>query len=397
MRMNVGRTRIASVASPVRPRSAAPRPRALFVGGARYDLPLSPGLARKWNAVGKLLEFRVIGRGGEIEVSDSRFRLTRGSRHGFLDVISHAELARVVASEIGRFRPDVVITQSPFEALAVIFATARLTSTHRPKLVVELHGDWRTAARLYGGRWRRPFAKLADRGALLALRRADGIRAVSPRTADLAERTTGRRPLASFPAFVDLEAFSDPLTRLPKQPSVAWIGVLEEPKDPLLLAAAWRAVAREVPDAELVVVGQGSMRPVIEDLVRELPDRVRAIPRLEPPEIARLLDASTLLAVSSRSEGLPRVVLEAFLRGRPVVSRAVGGIRDLVQPERNGLLIEARDPGEFADAIIRVLTDRELAERLAHGAGEAARRSEWSPAGYADAVRAMVDRALSAR
>ena len=257
MRMNVGRTRIASVASPVRPRSAAPRPRALFVGGARYDLPLSPGLARKWNAVGKLLEFRVIGRGGEIEVSDPRFRLTRGSRHGFLDVISHAELARVVASEIGRFRPDVVITQSPFEALAVIFATARLTSTHRPKLVVELHGDWRTAARLYGGRWRRPFAKLADRGALLALRRADGIRAVSPRTADLAERTTGRRPLASFPAFVDLEAFSDPPTRLPKQPSVAWIGVLEEPKDPLLLAAAWRAVAREVPDGG---IGRGRPR-----------------------------------------------------------------------------------------------------------------------------------------
>ena len=218
-----------------------------------------------------------------------------------------------------------------------------------------------------------------------------------PGTADLAERVTGQKPLACFPAFVDLETFTaDPPSPLPHQPSVAWIGVLEQPKDPLLLAEAWRAVVREIPEARLVVVGRGSMHSVIDDLARELPSQVRVIPKLAPEDVARLLDASTVLAISSRSEGLPRVILEAFLRGRPVVSRAVGGVRDLVEPERNGLLVEERNSADFAGALVRLLADRELAERLAQGARETAQHSAWSPAGYADAVRAMVDRVLDA-
>jgi glycosyltransferase involved in cell wall biosynthesis len=364
------------------------------VGRTRYDLPLSQGLERKWDAVESLLEFEVVGRAGSGQGSDPRFQLVGESGGRLNDATSYAGFWRAVARALRRFRPDVVIAQSPFEALAVLAARGGRSGS-RPKLLVELHGDWRTAARLYGSRSRRLLAPLADRVAVFAMRRADGIRAVSPRMADLAERATGRRPLATFPAFIDLEVFSSAhLEALPSTPAVAWVGVLERPKDPRLLAEAWRVVAPRVPGARLVVVGQGSLRPVIDDLAQDLPERVQALSWLEPSGVSRLLDASTVLAISSRSEGSPRVIMEAFLRGRPVVSRAVGGVPDLVVSERNGLLVDGGDPNEFAAALVRVLTDRGLAERLARGARETAQRAEWSPAGYAEALRAMVDRAL---
>jgi len=387
-----------SVATPVRApdsrRASRPaRPRVLFVGSARYDLPLPPGLARKWDAVEGRVEPRVIGRSGAVRGRDARFRLIRTSRNPLTRVAFYASLPVVVGAEIRRFRPDVVITQSPFEAFA---CRPRLLPMGRPRLVVELHADWRTAARLYGSPWRRTYAGLAERAAVFALRRADGVRAVSSFTARLARQATGEEPLANFPAFFDLESFvSEPPRPLPDEPAIAWIGALESSKDPRLLATAWRRVAEQMPDARLVVIGDGPLRPVVDELANELPEQVRAIRRLVPPDVARLLDESTALALSSRSEGLGRVIMEAFLRGRPVVAPAVGGIPDLVEPERNGLLVEPGDPEQLATALVRVLADRELATRLANRALEDARPYEWSAEGYADSLREMVDRALS--
>jgi glycosyltransferase involved in cell wall biosynthesis len=60
-----------------------------------------------------------------------------------------------------------------------------------------------------------------------------------------------------------------------------------------------------------------------------------------------------------------RVIVEALLRGRPVLGSRVGGIRDLVRDGENGLLFE---PAELAQALERVLSDRALLERLAAGA-----------------------------
>jgi glycosyltransferase involved in cell wall biosynthesis len=375
------------------PAGVSSRPRVLFVGSMRYDLPLPRGLARKWDAVERRLGLRVIGRAGAVSGDDPRFRLLKASGGPLSRAVFYLSLPRVVGEEIRRFRPRVVITQSPFEAFA---CRSRLRGKDGPRVVVELHADWRTAADMYGSRWRRPYAGLADRAAVSALRRADAVRTVSAFTAVLAKRVTGEKPVASFPAFFDLASFtSEPLRPLPDEPAIAWIGALEGAKDPRLLVAAWRRVAHRMPDARLVVVGDGALRPVVDELARELPSQVSAIPRLKPADVARVLDGSTALAMSSRSEGLGRVIMEAFLRGRPVVAPAVGGIPELVVPGRNGLLVEPGDPGQLAEALLRVLGERDLAQRLADGAREDARPYEWSAEGYADSVREMVDRVLA--
>jgi glycosyltransferase involved in cell wall biosynthesis len=365
------------------------KPRTLFVSATEYELPLSQPLARKWDAVAGELELRIVGRGSSD--GDPRLRLVdaRGARF-------FAALPRVVASELRRFRPEAVVTQSPFEAVACLPALRAVRP--RPALIVELHGDWQMAPRAYGSRARRLVAPLTDKAAVLALRRADGVRAVGSFTSELAKRATGRQPTAVFTTYSDLHSFQQrPVQPLPEQPTVAWVGVLQRYKDPETFARAWRLLAERLPDARLTMVGDGPLRNVAEGLSNEYPDRVRVAARVSQSEVSEILDDSTLLSLPSLSEGLPRVAIEAFTRGRPVVGSAAGGIPDIVVPERNGMLVPPRSPELLAAALERVLADRELAGRLGRAAQEDAGRFSSSPEGFARSVRQLVDTVLEGR
>ena len=102
-----------------------------------------------------------------------------------------------------------------------------------------------------------------------------------------------------------------------------------------------------------------------------------------------------MLVLPSRSEGLGRVVVEAFCRGRGVVGSSVGGIPDLVSDDVTGILVAPEDAAALADALVRVLSDRELAERL--GAAARAAVEPWlaTPEDYAIAMRELVDRVVA--
>jgi glycosyltransferase involved in cell wall biosynthesis len=371
-------------------------PRVLWVGNMPYDVPLPAGLAKKWDAVSERIDVRVVGRVGAVRGHDPRFRLIRPPLSGVAGGF-YLALPRLVASEVKRFRPEVVIAQSPYEAFAARVVWPLLDPP--PKLVVEVHGDWRTAARLYGSPFRRALAPLADRAALVALRRADGTRALTSFTRELVEDATARKPLGSFPTYFDIESFSeDPPRPLPTRPAIAWIAVLERYKNLDRFDAAWRLTVERLPSARVVMVGHGSMQQVVDRLARDLPGNVTTIPQLSPPELSRLLDQSTALVLPSRSEGTPRVIMEAFARGRPVIGSTGGGIPDLVKPGHNGLLVEPHDVEGLAVALVRILSDRGLAEDLARGAAEDGRIfRQWTPDRYADAVRTLVDRVLEQR
>jgi glycosyltransferase involved in cell wall biosynthesis len=371
------------------------RPRVLFVGSSDLDLPLPPALAKKWDALSRELDVRVIGRARSIRSSDPRFRRVPRFPWPLRSLGYWASLPAIVADELRRFRPEVIITKSPYEAFVVL--PVQGIARRRAKLLVDLHGDWRTAPRLYGSPMRRLVAGLTDRAAVYSLRRADGIRAISAYTAGLAGQATGREPLSVFPAYFDLETFTaEAVHPLPDPPAIAWVGVLQRYKNPRMLADAWRVVASRSAEARLAVVGNGPLWSIVDQLAREFPTRVRAIARLTPAEVATLLDESTALAMSSESEGLPRVIMEAFARGRPVVSTAVGGVPDLVASGRNGLLVAPGDTQALAGALLRVVEDRDLATRLSRGALQTGEDLGWTPDRYAQAVGGIVESALNA-
>jgi glycosyltransferase involved in cell wall biosynthesis len=358
----------------------------LFVSRGPYRLPLSDELRRKWDAVRAELDFRVLAAG---EGGDDEFRLASGPPA--LDGAAfYAALPVRIARELHDFRPDAVLAQGAHETAAAL--TARRLARADTAVIADLHGDWRAPTRLYGSRLRGLLSPAADRVAESALRRADGVRTVTGYTTRLV-RELGIEPADEFPAYMDFASFREhPVVPLPERPQALFVGVLERYKNVDGLAEAWRRAAPRIPEARLRVVGRGTLAPVVAKLLRELPQQTAWTEQLTQPEVAAALDESTLLVLPSRSEGMGRVVVEAFCRGRPVLGSRVGGIPDLVEDGVNGVLVEPHDTNGLAEALVRLATDGELAGRLAEGAQASAFRWTITPEEFARRIRSLVQR-----
>lgn len=365
------------------------KPRLLLVARTRYELPLSPSLERKFAALRERFELRVLATAADGRADDDgAFKLV--PRLPFLDgPLFYALLPFRLRRIVREHGAAVIVAQSPYEAAFVLLARTNA------KLVVELHGDWRTATRLYGSPVRRALSPLADAVAAWAIRRADAVRAVSAFTSGLA-RELGVEPAGEFTTFVDLELFTEtPPAPLPPAPVALFVGVLELYKNVDGLVRAWRLAAPQLPGAQLRIVGRGSRRELIEELARDLPAQVSWVERLDQKEVVRALDGATCLVLPSRSEGLPRIVVEALCRGRAVVAARGGGIPDVVEDGANGLLVDPDDVEALAAALERVLSDPDFARRLGEGAFERAAAWVATPDQYADNLRSVVERALT--
>lgn len=364
------------------------KPRVLMVARNRYHLPLPPGLAPKFEALERELDLRVLATAAPGSApGDATFVLVGSHGPRALDgVLFWVTLPWRIAGMLRTFRPDAVLCQSSYEGAAAL--VARRLARVPARIVVEVHGDWRAATRLYGSSVRRLFAGAADAIAAAALRRADAVRTVSPFTAGLV-RDLGVEPTSDFPAYMELGPFVRPLAPLPDRPSIVFVGVLEAYKNIDGLASAWRRAAPRTSGASLHVVGDGSRTDVAEALVRDL--GVRWDRELSAAQVADAMDGAWALVLPSRSEGMGRVLVEAFCRGRGVVGTRAGSIPNLVEDDVSGILVPADDVDALADALVRIVSDRALAERL--GAGARASADPWlqSPDEYARRVRELVE------
>jgi len=133
---------------------------------------------------------------------------------------------------------------------------------------------------------------------------------------------------------------------------------------------AVHAVA-QVPDAALVVLGEGPLRPNLEGLARELGVAQRVRFPGEHPSPRALLAVADAVLHPSDWEGMPLAVVEAMSVALPIVATAVPGTRELLRDGVDGLLVPAGDATALAEALSRVLCDPDLAHRL--GAAAAAR------------------------
>lgn len=327
------------------------------------SLPLEPWLAKKWDAIGRVLDFEVLNAGSG--TGDPRFRLLPDAALSF-----YTRLVPEIGRTLRRRPVDVVVASDPYIGAAAL-AARRLTSA-TTKVVVEVHGDPRTFTRGYGSSARRIVSPLSDAIARYGLRHADATRALSRFTSSLIEGVRGVPATASFPTYSDLSAFADPpRTPVPDDQRLLFVAALEQYKNVDGLAAAWRRVVVKVPGATLAVVGNGSRRDVVDRLVEEMPGRVEHYPWLPPDRVAEQMDRARALVLPSWPEGLGRVVLEAFARGRTSVATNAGGIRDIITDGHDGILIPIADTDALVHGMRRILEDRELAVRL----GEAAHAS----------------------
>lgn len=157
---------------------------------------------------------------------------------------------------------------------------------------------------------------------------------------------------------------------VPRRPEVLFVGRFVEKKGLDVLAAAWPSVTSALPGATLRVLGYGPLEGLAHQagaVVEQSPTRERV---RDAMRAARVVVTPSRTAVDDVAETLLMVNLEAQSSGRPVVTTDHGGIPEYVADGETALVVPENDPVALATALIRVLRDDELADRLG-GAGPA--------------------------
>jgi glycosyltransferase involved in cell wall biosynthesis len=147
-------------------------------------------------------------------------------------------------------------------------------------------------------------------------------------------------------------------------PVIGTLGRLAEVKRQDLLIRAFARVRERFPDARLVLVGDG---PLLGEL-RALSEGLGVLESVHftgyQADPRPYLAALDVFALTSRSEGMPLAVLEAWATGVPVVASAVGGLPALIDPGRTGLLFPSGDESALTAALTGLLADPRLRHRL---------------------------------
>jgi glycosyltransferase involved in cell wall biosynthesis len=202
---------------------------------------------------------------------------------------------------------------------------------------------------------------------------ADRVVAVSEACAAPLRRA-GRAPVTVVPNGVP--AAEPGLAPAPGGPVIGTVGVVSPRKGTDVFLAMAQHVARYRPDARFVVLGpdaEGRDAPY----AAEVHARVRRMAGNPPIEVRPSADVLgemrgwTAFAMPARQDPFPLAVLEAMSLGLPVAATAVGGIPEQIEDGRSGLLVPPEDPGALARAVLALIADAEVRDRL--GAGAVAR------------------------
>jgi len=165
-------------------------------------------------------------------------------------------------------------------------------------------------------------------------------------------------------------------------PLVLYTGRLVERKGIHDLLKAIPAVMELVPETRFVLAGGPAGWPA-EEVARQwlsvecqpYADRIHFTGWLQTPELDAWYRKADIQVIPSRYEPFGMVVLEGMLHGLPIIATKVGGPIAILEDERTGLLVPPFDPDSLANAIVRLLRDRDLRKRLGASAADEVRRS----------------------
>jgi len=162
------------------------------------------------------------------------------------------------------------------------------------------------------------------------------------------------------------------------------------------LIDAFSLVRRSLPDASLVLVGDGPERGDLEQRMRAF-DLGRSVVFAGQRGDARaLIAAADLLLLASIEEGMPNVLLEAMAAGVPQIATSVGGSPEAIEDGRTGFLVPPRDPVLMAERVIQLARDASLRERMSR-ASKARFAALFGPDRLAREHEALYEEALGAR
>ena len=274
-------------------------------------------------------------------------------------------------ADVRRREPDVVHAHSPYVA-----SLARLALPPRgPRMVYTEHNVWDSY---------HPLTSFAN---LVTYPRNDHVFAVSHDVAASIRYPAGLRfrklpPIETLHHGIDQASFGTQVPSdgvraefgIPKgSPFIATVGSFKPQKDHGNLIRAMARVRRRLPDARLVLVGDGAGREGLEHLVSSAGLQEAVVFAGHRDDAQRIAAACDVFVLSSRHEGLSIALLEAMALGRPVVVTRVGGLPEVVEHGHQGFVVPPQDPAALGQAMIKLLADTGLRERMGRAAGERAR------------------------
>ena len=170
------------------------------------------------------------------------------------------------------------------------------------------------------------------------------------------------------PRSEESEATAGGLTPPRSEEIVITVGRLEEQKGIVHLLRAVPAVLSQRPHCQFLIVGDGHDRVSLQALAASLGIAGSVTFVGAQSDVPRLLKASSVFVLASLWEGMPNALLEAMAAGLPVIATAVEGSREVIQSGVNGLLVAPANPLELSQAILRLLSEPDVAARLAKAA-----------------------------
>ena len=171
-------------------------------------------------------------------------------------------------------------------------------------------------------------------------------------------------------------------------PIVGNVAALVPHKGHRYLISAAAAVVRQVPDARFVILGEGELEAALRRQIKDLHLERHVLLAGFRPDALSLQKGFDLFAMSSVTEGMGSVLLDAMAMGQAIVATRAGGIPEVIAHERTGVLVPPRDANALAAAIVSLLRDPSRRAQL----GAAAR----AQVGDSFSVERMVQRTLDA-
>ena len=135
----------------------------------------------------------------------------------------------------------------------------------------------------------------------------------------------------------------------------------------------------QIPNSKLLIIGDGSERENLENLAKKLnlKERIKFLGEIPNEKIPTHLAAADCFVLPSVKEGFGIVLLEAMAAGIPIIATKVGGVPDLIEHGKTGILVESRSPQKITEAIYRIYSNPELPKNLTKNARNNLEKYNW--------------------
>ena len=271
-----------------------------------------------------------------------------------------------VFTEIRKIHPELVHVQSLVSGMPALFSK---------KLLGIPYAVWGQGSDVY---LPKGYIRLTSR---MVVKNADSAIALT-KDMQKAMQNIYSRDIAIVPNGINMADLSaEPCRKDEKDPKkrVLYVGRLSPVKGVQYLIRAMKQVNDTIPDARLIIIGNGRERGMLEALSAELGIQEYVQFRGEVPHesVLSFMQQADVFVLPSLSEGFPMVIVEALACGLPVVGSRVGGMPEIITDGINGYLVEAKDVGAIAEKILLLLQDEKLRKKMSDNNKELVKKYTW--------------------